>query len=216
MKPIAYIKNGFKDKFGVPRQSGRSNSISKIVFEKEFSSPEAIKGIEGYSHLWLIFEFSKTNGKYLLSVRPPRLGGNKKMGVFATRSPFRPNSLGLSSVELIKVENGVLTVKGADLIDGTPIYDIKPYLTFTDCHPNARCGFAEDYFNYKLTVQNVEVLDGVDIAIKEDIIDCLSNDPRPSYQDDKDRVYFMNYENYEVSFTVDGGNLYIKEVKTRP
>lgn len=216
MKPIAYIKNGFKDKFGVPRQSGRSNSISKIVFEKEFSSPEAIKGIEGYSHLWLIFEFSKTNGKYLLSVRPPRLGGNKKMGVFATRSPFRPNSLGLSSVELIKVENGVLTVKGADLIDGTPIYDIKPYLTFTDCHPNARCGFAEDYFNYKLTVQNVEVLDGVDSVIKEDIIDCLSNDPRPSYQDDKDRVYFMNYENYEVSFTVDGYNLYIKEVKTRP
>ena len=212
MKPIAYVKNGFKDKFGVPRQSCKINAISEIVFEKEFAVEEAIKGIDGFSHLWLIFGFSKTNGKYLLSVRPPRLGGNKKVGVFASRSPYRPNSLGLSSVKLIKAEPKKLTVAGADLIDGTPIYDIKPYLTFTDCHVDAKCGYAEEFFDYELEVHNIELLNSLDNDINNTIIECLKNDPRPSYQDDENRVYFMKYQDYEVKFTVNKNNLYIKEI----
>ncbi len=215
MKPVAHVKNAFKDKFGVPRQSGNTSAISKIVFEKEFSSPEAIKEIEGFSHLWLIFGFSKTNGKYLLSVRPPRLGGNKKVGVFASRSPYRPNSLGLSSVKLIEVKNGELIVSGADLIDGTPIYDIKPYLTSTDCHPDAKCGYAENFFDYKLKVHNEELLNQLKDDDKNCIIECLSQDPRPSYQHDDERVYFMEYENYEIKFTVQNLDLYIKEIRKK-
>lgn len=212
IKPIAYIKNPFKDKFGIPRQSGKSDVLSTIVFEKEFQSEVAVKEIDGFSHLWLIFGFSKTEGKYLLSVRPPRLGGNKKVGVFASRSPYRPNSLGLSSVKLEKVDKGCLIVSGADLLDGTPIYDIKPYLTFTDCHVDAKCGYAEEFFDYKLKVENVELLDGLEKTVKLDIINCLENDPRPSYQTDESRVYGMTYGEYNVKFTVSADTLYIKEI----
>lgn len=212
IKPIAYIKNPFKDKFGIPRQSGKSKVLSTIVFEKEFQSEVAVKEIDGFSHLWLIFGFSKTEGKYLLSVRPPRLGGNKKVGVFASRSPYRPNSLGLSSVKLEKVDKGCLIVSGADLLDGTPIYDIKPYLTFTDCHVDAKCGYAEEFFDYRLKVENVELLDGLEKTVKLDIINCLENDPRPSYQTDESRVYGMTYGEYNVKFTVSADTLYIKEI----
>ena len=213
IKPIAHIKNAFKDKFGIPRQSGRANALSKIVFEKEFQDEIAVKELDGFSHIWLIFGFSKTDGKYLLSVRPPRLGGNKKVGVFASRSPYRPNSLGLSSVKLERVEKGALIVSGADLLDGTPIYDIKPYLTFTDCHTDARCGYAEEFFEYKLKVENVDVLNGIDEEVKKDIINCLELDPRPSYQEDSARVYGMSYGDYNIKFTVDGDTLYIKEIE---
>ena len=183
-----------------------------LVFEKEFQSEVAVKEIDGFSHLWLIFGFSKTEGKYLLSVRPPRLGGNKKVGVFASRSPYRPNSLGLSSVKLEKVDKGCLIVSGADLLDGTPIYDIKPYLTFTDCHVDAKCGYAEEFFDYRLKVENVELLDGLEKTVKLDIINCLENDPRPSYQTDESRVYGMTYGEYNVKFTVSADTLYIKEI----
>ena len=214
IKPIAYIKNGFKDKFGIPRQSGKAEVISTVVFEREFSSPTAVKELDGFSHIWLIFGFSKNEGEYHLSVRPPRLGGNKKVGVFASRSPFRPNNLGLSSVKLLRVNNGSLIVSGADLLDGTPIYDIKPYLTFTDCHQNAKCGYAEQFFDYKLKVENTSLLDGIEENIKKDIINCLELDPRPSYQEDG-RIYGMTYDNYNIKFTVDGEVLYIKEIKKK-
>ena len=213
IKPIAHIKNAFKDKFGIPRQSGKAKVLSTIVFEKEFQDEIAVKELDGFSHIWLIFGFSKTEGKYLLSVRPPRLGGNKKVGVFASRSPYRPNSLGLSSVKIERVEKGALIVSGADLLDGTPIYDIKPYLTFTDCHTDARCGYAEEFFEYKLKVENVEVLNGLDESVKKDIINCLELDPRPSYQEDSARVYGMSYGEYNIKFTVDGDTLYIKEIE---
>ena len=213
IKPIAHIKNAFKDKFGIPRQSGKAKVLSTIVFEKEFQDEIAVKELDGFSHIWLIFGFSKTEGKYLLSVRPPRLGGNKKVGVFASRSPYRPNSLGLSSVKLERVEKGALIVSGADLLDGTPIYDIKPYLTFTDCHTDAKCGYAEEFFEYKLKVENVDVLNGLDESVKKDIINCLELDPRPSYQEDSARVYGMSYGEYNIKFTVDGDTLYIKEIE---
>jgi tRNA-Thr(GGU) m(6)t(6)A37 methyltransferase TsaA len=212
IQPVAHIKNAFKDKFGIPRQSGKVKILSTIEFEKEFSSEIAVKCLDGFSHIWLIFGFSKTDGKYQLSVRPPRLGGNKKVGVFASRSPYRPNGLGLSSVKLERVEKGRLIVSGADLLDGTPIYDIKPYLTFTDCHEDANCGYAQEFFNYKLKVENQSVLDGLEKTVKQDIITCLENDPRPSYQTDESRVYGMTYGEYNVKFTVSGDTLYIKEI----
>lgn len=217
MIEIGYIENGFKDKFGIPRQSGRVNNLSKIVLNKEFASEDALRRIEEFSHLWLIFGFSKVEGKYSLVVRPPRLGGNEKVGVFASRSPFRPNNLGLSSVKLLRVEDGkngkVLVVSGADLLDGTPVYDIKPYLPFTDCHEDATCGYAGEFVDYKLEVLGVELLNDINADIKNDIIACLSEDPRPSYQTDEDRVYAMDYSGVNVKFKVKENTLIITEVK---
>ena len=217
MIEIARIENGFKDKFGIPRQSGRVENISKIVFKKEFTSQDAIRRIEEFSHLWIIFGYSKAEGKYSLTVRPPRLGGNEKVGVFASRSPFRPNNLGLSSVKLLRVEDGkdgkVLVVSGADLLDGTPVYDIKPYLPFTDCHNDATCGYAGEFVDYKLQVLGTELLRSTDKDIKKDIIACLSEDPRPSYQNDEDRVYAMDYSGVNVKFKVKDKTLTIIEVK---
>lgn len=217
MKVIATVENEYLEKFGIPRQSGRlSEVVSKIVFEREFSSPEAFKEIEGFSHLWLIFGFSKTEGKYLLSVRPPRLGGNKKVGVFASRSPYRPNSIGLSSVKLLKVEhqNGVTTlyVSGADLLNGTPIYDVKPYLTFTDCHIDAVNGYAEEFIDYKLKVENTSLLNCVSEEKRNLIIKALEEDPRPSYHKEG-RVYGANLFGVEVKFKVENATLFIIEVK---
>lgn len=206
MIEIAYIKNGFSDKFGIPRQSGKVNSISKIIFNKPFNSADAIRGIEGFSHLWLIFGFTKNEGKYSLTVRPPRLGGNKKVGVFASRSPFRPNGLGLSSVKLERVEddkNGkVLIVSGADLLDGTPIYDIKPYLSFTDCHVDAVNGYAEEFISYRLKVENQKELDFLGEEQKTFIINCLSEDPRPAYHNNEDRLYGISVSGVEIKFKV--------------
>jgi tRNA-Thr(GGU) m(6)t(6)A37 methyltransferase TsaA len=210
---IARIENGFEDKFGIPRQSGRVENLSKIVFEKPFNNLDAIREIEGFSHLWLIFGFSKAEGKYSLTVRPPRLGGNKKVGVFASRSPFRPNNLGLSSVKLIKVESdGSLIVSGADLLSGTPIYDIKPYLPFTDCHENATSGYAGEFVDYKLKVLNSELLNGLSESLKSDIINILSEDPRPSYQDDE-REYKLDYGKVNVTFSVKDNQITIIKVK---
>ena len=218
IKPIAKIYTSFKEKFGIPRQSGRGkNLIGKIVFEPEFRNADALRAIEGFSHLWLIFDFSQNHREgFSPTVRPPRLGGNVRVGVFASRSPFRPNNLGLSSVRLVKVENTlaegtVLIVDGVDILDGTPIYDVKPYL-LSDCHPDAKVGYSDNEHKLK-----VNVLEKVKNILSENdliaIISCIEDDPRPSYQDDKDRVYNMKFKGYDVSFTVIDGIANIIDVK---
>ncbi len=209
IKPIAFIKTDFKEKFGIPRQSGRVKElISTIVFEPEFRVKDALRGILGFSHLWLIFDFSLSHSdKFSPTVRPPRLGGNERVGVFASRSPFRPNSLGLSSVRLEGIEStekdgDVLVVSGADLVDGTPIYDIKPYLPSSDCHMDAVGGYAEEFTDYKLKVEvPTGVLDKFPKEKLKALIGCLEQDPRPSYQDD-DRVYGMTFSGFNVKFRV--------------
>ena len=215
MKKIATIYTPFKEKFGIPRQSGLTESEGKIVFEKEYSRREAFNCIETFTHLWIVWEFSENCFKpWSPTVRPPRLGGNRKVGVFASRSPFRPNPIGLSSVRLVKLcfENGraVLYVKGVDMLDGTPVYDVKPYIPYTDCLVDAKGGFADDFIDYSLNVEYDEKLFlQYDEKIKENIIKVLSFDPRPSYQDDPDRIYGMNYFGHEIKFCVKNNTLKI-------
>lgn len=222
MKIIAKIKSDFPGKFGIPRQSGLIDELtSTIVFEEEFRVDEALRGIEEYSHLWLIWEFSENKReKWSPTVRPPRLGGNKRVGVFATRSSFRPNSLGLSSVRLLEVrktkEYGtVLIVSGADMMDGTPIYDIKPYLPFTDSHPDAKGSFAEEKFSYSL---KVEMEESIREKIPEDkqkaVIKILESDPRPSYIEDEDRVYAFEFSGLHLEFKVSGDTLTLTGVES--
>ncbi len=220
MKIIARIHNDFKEKFGIPRQSGLSGELkSRIVFEPEYRNPDALRGIEGYSHLWLIWEFSEAKREgWSPTVRPPRLGGNTRVGVFATRSPYRPNPIGLSSVRLealeqTKDEGTVLIVSGADLLDGTPIYDIKPYLAYSDSHQNAVGGFADPVQNYALNVDFCkDLLSKVHISKQKSLIFVLSQDPRPSYQNDPDREYGMRFADYEIFFKVDGDTLTVTRV----
>ena len=230
LKVIAYARNGHTDKFGIPRQSREESPIlTRIVFEPEFRIPEALRGIEGYSHLWLLWGFSEVpnnpeqSAKEGLSwsptVRPPRLGGNKRMGVFATRSPFRPNPIGLSSVKLVGIEDGDLIVSGADVLDGTPIYDIKPYLSFSDSHPEAKNGFAEETKNRTLEVEVLPALDQHLTSTKpranfvSEICYILSQDPRPAYQDDPEREYKIDYAGYRVTFVVAEGKVVVKKIE---
>ncbi len=223
MKPIAYIHSDFDEKFGIPRQSGRCPSLtSKIVFAPEFRHPDALREIAGFSHLWLIFDFSKAHREgFAPTVRPPRLGGNRRVGVFASRSPFRPNNIGLSSVRLLEVkktdnEGTVLIVSGADLLSGTPIYDIKPYLPYTDCHPDARGGYADEFENYKLEVDfPEELLKAISQDKRAALTECLSDDPRPSYQDDDERVYSMLFAGFDIKFKVRGKRLTVTDVETK-
>ena len=220
MKIIARIRNDFKEKFGIPRQSGIADSFtSEIVFEPEYRIKEALRGIDGYSHLWLIWEFSESKrDDFSPTVRPPRLGGNTRMGVFATRSPFRPNPIGLSSVKLVGIrdterDGTVLIVSGADLMNGTPIYDIKPYLPFTDSHPDATGGFADEVKDYSLPVVFPdELITRISESKRDGLIKLLSNDPRPSYKADGDRIYTFAYSDYEISFKVDEGTLTVTDV----
>lgn len=210
LKVIAHIRTDFKTKFGIPRQSGLADTKAVIVFEPEFRSPDAVRGIEEYSYLWLLWGFSEVKREgWSATVRPPRLGGNERVGVFATRSPFRPNPIGLSSVRLDKAEYSekegpLLHVAGADLMDGTPIYDIKPYLPYADAHPDASGGFAERRKDYEL---KVVVPEEWRKEIPEEQIEpleqILAQDPRPSYQQDSDRVYGMEYAGMEIRFQVD-------------
>ena len=214
MHVIAKIRNDFPTKFGLPRQSGLVETQAMIVFEEPYRVPEALRGLDGYSHLWLIWEFSQAKrDTWSPTVRPPRLGGNTRMGVFATRSPFRPNPIGLSCVRLERIERhpqwgDVLIVSGADMMDGTPIYDIKPYLPYVDSKPEARGGFAHEHIG-----------DGVEVVFPEEwrsmvppdkleaLIRVLEQDPRPAYQNDPDRVYGLPYAGMDVRFTVRDGVL---------
>lgn len=221
MKTIARIHNDFKEKFGIPRQSGLSGELlSRIVFEPEYRNPEALRGIDGFSHLWLVWEFSESKrDDWSPTVRPPRLGGNKRVGVFATRSPFRPNPIGLSSVKLEAIEQTasegtVLVVSGADLLDGTPIYDIKPYITYSDSHPDAISGFAEEVRDYHLNVVFCkELLSKVRVSKQSALIKVLEQDPRPSYQNDPDREYGMKFSDYEIFFKVADSTLTVTQVE---
>ena len=219
MKIIAKIHTPFREKFGIPRQSGLASVPGEIVFEKPYRNPDALRGLEGFSHLWLIFSFSESvREDFSPTVRPPRLGCNRRMGVFATRSPFRPNAIGLSCVRLEKIEQtekgSVIHVRGADLLDGTPILDIKPYLPLADCHPEATGGFAEAVADYALTVQIPDEIKAriapEDLSVIEEI---LAEDPRPSYQDDPSRIYHMDYAQYALSFTVAEGILTVTDLK---
>ena len=221
LQVIAHIHTDFPTKFGIPRQSGIIESLQgTIVFEPEYRNPEAVRGLEEFSHIWLIWEFSevKRDG-WSATVRPPRLGGNVRKGVFATRSPFRPNPIGLSSVKLEKIEidpkhGPVLHVSGADLMDGTPIYDLKPYIVYTDSHPEAISGFASQPAEYLLDVDfPEELLQKVPEAQHESLIAVLAHDPRPQYQDDPERVYGMAFGKLEVKFKVKEFQLIVVEVK---
>ncbi len=214
IEPIARIESDFAGKFGIPRQAGLVNALeARIVFEKKYRSADALRGIEGYSHLWLIWQFSANLREgWSPTVRPPRLGGNERMGVFATRSPFRPNALGLSCVRLVRVENdprrgGTLIVAGADLMDGTPIFDIKPYVAYADAHPDARSGFAAAPPAAIDVVIPPALLARVPEGKREALRGVLAGDPRPQYQHDEKRVYAMDFAGLNIKFTVSGDKL---------
>lgn len=215
MKIIAKIHSDFPEKFGIPRQSGLIDSLkAMIVFEPEYRVPVAFRGLEGYSHIWILWQFSESmRENWSPTVHPPRLGGNKRMGVFATRSPFRPNPIGLSSVKLDRIEmhpkfGPVLHISGADLMDGTPIYDIKPYLPFTDCHPEAVGGFADEHADYSLEVVfPKELLAEIPPDKQDALLELLAQDPRPSYQNDPDRIYGVAFGDKNIRFQVADGVL---------
>ena len=220
MRPVAYIKSDFTSKFGIPRQSGLADLEAEIHFYPEYQNPEAVRGLEEYSHLWLIWEFSQAIRKeWSPTVRPPKLGGNTRVGVFATRSPFRPNPIGLSSVQLTGVtwnpqDGPVIHIQGADLLDGTPIYDIKPYLPYVDSHPEARGGFAEEKKDYRLEVSFPEqCLELIPAEKRTALIQILEQDPRPSYQKDPSRIYGMDYAGMGIHFRVEEGTLIVTEVE---
>ena len=223
MKPIARIHSDFATKFGIPRQSGVVGSLqAEIIFEPEFRSRDAVRGLEAFSHIWLIWEFSENvRADWSPTVRPPRLGGNVRMGVFATRSPFRPNPIGLSCVHLERIEfsdarGPVLHVAGADLMDGTPIYDIKPYIPYADCHPDAAAGFTAQTQFHHLDVACPETLWArVPADQRDGLRGVLENDPRPSYQHDPERVYGMEFAGLEVHFQVDGSTLTVTGIDRR-
>ena len=212
IQPIAFFHSPMKSKFGIPRQSGLVSELSgRIVFEPEYRKMEAVRGLEDFDYLWLIWEFSgNSEARKSLTVRPPRLGGNRRMGVFATRSPFRPNNLGLSCVSIDRIEEDptlgpVIYVKGADLMDGTPIYDIKPYVTYADSHPEARSGFVDQEEWQELDVVIPEDVQGLlPTEELEALRKVLALDPRPRYQDDPERIYGMPFGAYDIRFKVEG------------
>ncbi len=218
LKIIAKIKNDFPTKFGLPRQSGLSGFLTEIVFEKEYSVDEAFRGIEEFSHLIVIWGFSEAEREnWSPTVRPPRLGGNKRVGVFASRSPYRPNSIGLTVVKLVSIKKRdgrtVLTVSGADMMSGTPIYDIKPYLSFADAVPDAISGFADGVKDLSLDVVFDDDFSSVlDNARLTSLKEILAQDPRPSYQNDPDRIYGFEYADCEVKFTVTDDTLFVKSI----
>ena len=220
MKIIAHIHTDFQEKFGIPRQSGLAKELkARIVFLPEYRNPDAFRGLGGYSHLWLLWQFSEAiREDWLPMVRPPRLGGNTPMGVFATRSPFRPNPIGLSSVKLEEIVfdeklGPVLVVSGADILDGTPIYDVKPYLAYTDSHPDAVGGFSDEVRDYKLRVVfPEELLSRVPEEKRAPLISVLEQDPRPSYQNDPTRRYGFRFSGTDIRFTVADGVITVVEI----
>ena len=217
---IARLHSDFSTKFGIPRQSGLVDALrSTVIFEPEFRSSEAVRGLEGFSHIWLLWQFSRAvRDGWSPTVRPPRLGGNRRLGVFASRSPFRPNPIGLSAVRLVGVELGggdgpLLHVAGADLMDGTPIYDIKPYIPYADAHPEATGGFTDAVPRRTLAVDcPPPLLEAVPAEKRGALLGVLAEDPRPSYQNDPRRVYGMSFAGVDVRFTVEGDRLTVREV----
>lgn len=219
LKVIAHIKTDFPAKFGIPRQSGLADTKGEIIFEPEYRDENALKGIDAYSHLWIIWGFSGCEGKsWKPTVRPPRLGGNERRGVFATRSPFRPNPIGLSSVKLERIEyrkdvGAVLIVSGIDMMDNTPVYDIKPYLPYVDAHTEANGGFAEEKKDYKLKVEIPDKwMESLPDEQVETIKQILSMDPRPSYQNNPERIYGMEYAGMDIRFRVSDDTLTVCEI----
>lgn len=220
IEPVARMRSDFATKFGIPRQSGLVADLrSTIVFEPKYRNPEALRGIEGYDYLWLIWQFSEAvREDWSPTVRPPRLGGNARMGVFATRSPFRPNSLGLSCVRLLGVEHTqefgtVLHVGGADLMDGTPIFDVKPYVPYADSHPDAKGGFTDGAGEYLLQVDFPQtLLEKLPEEKRSAAVGVLSHDPRPSYQRKPGRIYGLNFAGWDIRFTVDGDILTVVDI----
>lgn len=221
MKHIGFIKSDFQSKFGIPRQSGLVEELhATVVFNPEYRVREAFRGLEEFSHIWLLWEFSESRREaWSPTVRPPRLGGNQRVGVFATRSPFRPNSIGLSCVRLDRVEldspdGPVLHVLGADLLDGTPIFDVKPYVPLADCRPEAVGGFSDRHRDDRLEVElPQEIAEKVPNDKLEALLGVLAGDPRPSYQNDPERVYGMSFAAMEIKFTVNDGTLYVTAVE---
>ena len=223
IKPIAHIRTDFPEKFGVPRQSGLARNLcGRIVFEPEYRNPDALRGLDGFSHIWLIWEFSANRGghHWQPTVRPPRLGGNAHVGVFATRSPFRPNPLGLSCVEVAGIdlatsEGPVILVKGADLMDGTPIYDIKPYIRYADSRQNAVCGYVDTLEERQLRVVFPRELSEIvpDRSVIPSLMEVLRLDPRPSYHDDPNREYGLSFAGMNVKFKVNGCVLTVTRVE---
>ncbi len=220
MHPVAVMRSDFATKFGIPRQSGLVDTLrSTIVFLPEYRNRDALRGLEDFSHLWIIWQFSEAvRNEWSPTVRPPRLGGNTRMGVFATRSPFRPNAIGLSCVKLVGLEqtesNGtVIHVAGADLMDGTPILDIKPYIPYCDAHPDALGGFTTNASNYLLTVDfPTELLSLLPEEKRTAALDVLSHDPRPSYQGDSERQYGLSFAGFDIRFRVENDTLFVTEV----
>lgn len=220
MKIIARVKSDFPVKFGIPRQSGRVGSLkAKVIMEPEYRNPDVFRGLEDFSHIWLLWEFSEAADKgWSPTVRPPRLGGNVRKGVFATRSPFRPNPIGLSSVKLEKIEHHpefgpVLHISGADLMDGTPVYDIKPYIE-TDCHPDAESGFTKETKEHSLAVEiSEELLLKIPQEKREAVLAVLKEDPRPGYQNNPERIYGMPFGNLDICFRVKDGILTVCEIR---
>ena len=218
--PIAYIHNDFKEKFGIPRQSGRvPQIISRIVFEPEYRNSDALRGLDGFSHLWILWQFSESGSdRWSPTVRPPRLGGNQRMEVFATRSPFRPNPIGLSCVEIRNIalsspEGPYIEVSGADLMDGTPIYDIKPYLPYVDSVPEALGGFAEEHKNHFLQVKiPIELKEKLTENQIQNITELLSLDPRPSYQNDEERIYGLSFEDLQIKFKYKEDKIIVSDI----
>lgn len=226
LKTIAHIHTGFHEKFGIPRQSGIVETPGYIVFEPPYNNPDAVRGLEEFSHIWLIWQFSEAvRDDWSPTVRPPRLGGNTRVGVFASRSPFRPNPIGLSLVKLESIEydhslGPVLHVTGADILDGTPIYDIKPYLPYSEAKPDAEGGFAHRLMDDSMQVVLTEDadLEPAKEIPEEDLYTIkklLAQDPRPRYQDDPERVYGMSYGEWEVKFTAGDGAIMVKSIKNR-
>lgn len=220
MQPIAHIESCFSTKFGIPRQAGIVETPARVVFEPEYRIPEAVRGLEDFDYIWLIWQFSQAvRQDWSPTVRPPRLGGNRRMGVFATRSPFRPNAIGLSSVRLLKVEieptlGPVLHIAGADLMDGTPIFDIKPYLPYTDSHPTARSGFAPQAADALLAVDcSKELLSLLPADLRQGLLDVLAHDPRPQYQHDPSRIYGMEFGGFEIKFSVAEGTARVADIQ---
>lgn len=221
MKKIGYVRSDFSSKFGIPRQSGLVDTQAEIIFLPPYNCPQAVRGLEEFSHIWVLWEFSENlrqEQKWSPTVRPPRLGGNQRKGVFATRSPFRPNPLGLSCVKLMGItqekEGPVLHILGGDMMDGTPIYDIKPYVAYSDSVPEARCGFSERFRDYSLEVEIAdELLYKIPEEKREIIKQILAQDPRPAYQDDPQREYGMAYGGMEIKFTVKEQVLKVRQVE---